>query len=173
MSAQISAGRARTTSQLLRLVWPFALVILLQALLAGGSLYVMSAVRAYVGGESLWSKGLKDAIHHLDLYAQSQDPAHFQQYRQAIAVPLGDHIFRVELSRAEPDLAAARAGILQGKNHPDDVEAMTWLFRNFRDFSYLQRAIEQWTVGDRYIFELTALADEMHSSIARGRVSAW
>ncbi|QKE62770.1 EAL domain-containing protein [Aquipseudomonas campi] len=172
MSTEIGARRARTTAQLLRLVWPFALVILLQALLAGGSLYVMSAVRAYVGGESLWSKGLKDAIHHLDLYAQSQDPKHFQQYRQAIAVPLGDHVFRVELSRDEPDLVAANAGILQGKNHPDDVEAMIWLFRNFRDFSYLQRAIAQWTLADRYIFELTALADEMHASITRSQVSA-
>lgn len=172
MSATRGVGRAHITAQLLRLVWPFALVILLQALLAGGSLYLMSAVRAYVGGESLWSKGLKDAIHHLDRYAQSQAPEYLQQYREAIAVPLGDHLFRVTLSQAEPDLLVARAGILQGKNHPDDVAAMIWLFRHFRDFSYLQRAIEQWTVADRYIFELSALADEMQTHIMRDQVSA-
>ena len=99
----------------------------------------------------------------------------FELRRGAIASSVGHDSHNIVVIGASDDdmLAAARAGILQGKNHPDDVEAMTWLFRNFRDFSYLQRAIEQWTVGDRYIFELTALADEMHSSIARGRVSAW
>src|SRR5690606_29348714 len=54
----------------------------------------------------------------------------------------------------------------------DDVAAMIWLFRHFRDFSYLQRAIEQWTVADRYIFELSALADEMQTHIMRDQVSA-
>lgn len=170
MSQETSARPARMTSQLLRLVWPFALVTLLQVALAGGSLYLLSAVRGYVGGESLWSKGLKDAILYLDLYARSGYPDYLEQYQQAIAVPLGDHAFRIAMDRPAPDLAMARAGILQGRNHPDDVEGMIWLFRNFRHISYLDRAIRQWEVGDRYIFQLTALADEMRLSIAEGPI---
>ncbi|WP_235981430.1 EAL domain-containing protein [Aquipseudomonas ullengensis] len=170
MSQETSARSARMTSQLLRLVWPFALVILLQVLMAGGSLYVLSAVRAYVGGESLWSKGLKDAILYLDLYARTGNPEYLDNYQQALAVPLGDHAFRVILDGAQPDLAAARAAILQGRNHPDDVDGMIWLFRNFRHFSYLDRAIEQWQVGDRYIFELSELAAEIQQGIGRGPV---
>ncbi|MGL4316844.1 MAG: EAL domain-containing protein [Pseudomonas sp.] len=172
MSQETSARPAHMTSQLLRLVWPFALVILLQVLLAGGSLYLLSAVRGYVGGESLWSKGLKDAILYLDLYARSGNPGYLEQYQQAIAVPLGDHAFRIALDRPEPDLATARAGILQGRNHPDDVEGMIWLFRNFRHISYLDRAIRQWEVGDRYIFQLTGLADEMQQKVAEGPIEA-
>jgi diguanylate cyclase (GGDEF)-like protein/PAS domain S-box-containing protein len=172
ISAKTRGRRRRATSQLLRLVWPFVVVVLLQSLLAGGSLYLLSAVRGYVGGESLWSKGLKDAIHHLDLYAQTQFPEHFQAYREAVAVPLGDHAFRLAMSRVPPDLPAARAGILQGKNHPDDVEAMIWLFRHFQNVSYLRQAIEQWTLGDRYIGELTALAAEVHASVVRGQPSS-
>jgi hypothetical protein len=42
---------------LLRLVTPFVAVVLFQALLAGLSLEMLSSVRAYVGGEGLWSKG--------------------------------------------------------------------------------------------------------------------
>jgi hypothetical protein len=45
--------------RLFRLVLPFVAVILFQAFLAGVSLEVLSSVRAYVGGESLWSKGQK------------------------------------------------------------------------------------------------------------------
>ncbi len=172
MSQETSARPARMTSQLLRLVWPFALVILLQVGLAGGSLYVLSAVRGYVGGESLWSKGLKDAILYLDLYARSGSPEHLAQYQQAIAVPLGDHAFRIALDRPDPDIATARTGILQGGNHPDDVDGMIWLFRNFRHVSYLDRAIRQWEVGDRYIFQLTALADEMQQQVIEGPIDA-
>lgn len=58
----------RRRTRLLRLVWPFVAVVLLQALIGGGSLFILSGVRAYVGGESLWSKGQKDAIHYLQRY---------------------------------------------------------------------------------------------------------
>ena len=54
-------SRIRHDSRLWKLVWPFIAVVLLQGLLGVGSLYLISGVRAYVGGESLWSKGQKDA----------------------------------------------------------------------------------------------------------------
>ncbi|WP_454255810.1 EAL domain-containing protein [Pseudomonas sp. Marseille-Q8238] len=170
MSHETGARLARSTTQLLRLVWPFVLVIVLQALLAGSSLFVLSAVRGFVGGESLWSKAQKDAIYYLDLYANSHDLDHFEQYQQAVAVPLGDRAFRVALEQSPPNLVAARAGILQGKNHPDDVAAMTWLFLNFRNTGFMERAVEQWSLGDTYIFQLTNLADDMHDAISRGAV---
>ena len=53
--------------RLLRLVSPFVAVVLFQAFLAGLSLETLSSVRAYVGGEGLWSKGQKDAIHFISL----------------------------------------------------------------------------------------------------------
>ena len=58
-------------SRLFLLVLPVVAVILFQAFLAGLSLEVLSSVRAYVGGESIWSKGQKDAIHFLTLYAHT------------------------------------------------------------------------------------------------------
>lgn len=171
MSQETGAPQARIASQLLRLVWPFVLVVLLQSLLAGGSLYLHSAVRGYVAGESMWSKGLKDAIHYLDLYVQSGADHHLRLYHEAIEVPLGDNDFRVAMDQPEPDLERARAGILQGRNHPDDIEGMIWLYRNFRQLSYLQRAIAQWERGDRYVFELTMLAGEIEQQSMLGGVS--
>ncbi|MEB0104085.1 hypothetical protein QN386_22545, partial [Pseudomonas sp. CCI3.2] len=58
---------------LLGIVWPFIAVVLFQALLGCVSLYTLSAVRGYVAGESLWSKGQKDAIYYLNLYANGGD----------------------------------------------------------------------------------------------------
>ena len=159
------------TPRLLGIVWPFIAVVLFQALLGGVSLYVLSAVRGYVAGESLWSKGQKDAIYYLNLYADSRDEAIFRKYQQAIAVPEGGHELRVALDRKPPDLEAARAGILQGGNHPDDVSSVIWLYLNFRHFSYLEEAIDLWTVGDGYLIELDNVARQMHSSITAGQAT--
>ena len=159
------------TPRLLGIVWPFIAVVLFQALLGGVSLYVLSAVRGYVAGESLWSKGQKDAIYYLNLYADSRDEVIFRKYQQAIAVPEGGHELRVALDREPPDLDAARAGILKGGNHPDDVSSVIWLYLNFRHFSYLEEAIDLWTVGDGYLIELDNVARQMHDSITAGQAS--
>jgi len=166
--------RKRTfgTPRLLGIVWPFIAVVLFQALLGCGSLYVLSAVRGYVGGESLWSKGQKDAIYYLTLYADNRDEATYLKYQHAIAVPQGGHELRVALDRPTPDLDSARLGILKGGNHPDDVSSVIWLYLNFRHFSYLEKAIELWTVGDGYLVQLDNLAQEMHAAISADQVNA-
>lgn len=110
-----------TSPRLLGLVWPFIIVVLVQALVASGSLYTLSAVRAYVGGESQWSKGQKHAIYFLSLYANTGREEFFGEYRAAIAIPLADHSARLALEQSEPDTDAARVGFLQGGNHADDL----------------------------------------------------
>lgn len=157
--------------RLLGLIWPFVAVVLFQALLGGMSLYALSAMRAYVAGESLWSKGQKDAIYYLSLYVDSRDEENYRKYRQAIAVPQGDHQLRLALDRQPPDLEAARQGILAGGNHPDDVASIIWFYLNFRNVSYLEKAISRWEVGDSFLHELAVLADEIHQSITASQAT--
>ena len=164
--------RTLGTPRLLGIVWPFIAVVLFQALLGGVSLYMMSAVRGYVAGESLWSKGQKDAIYYLNLYADSRDESIFGKYQKAMAVPQGGHELRVALDRQPPDLEAARRAILKGGNHPDDVPSLIWLYLNFRHFSYLERAIDRWIVGDAYLVQLDQVAQDMHQRFGAGQASA-
>lgn len=110
-------NRTLDKPRLLGLVWPFIVVVLLQAMLAGGSLYVLSAVRSYVGGESLWSKGQKDAIYYLTLYADSRADEDFRRYEEAIAIPLGDREMRLALTSPtrtsrRPARASSRAATM-------------------------------------------------------------
>nr|WP_314579409.1 EAL domain-containing protein [uncultured Pseudomonas sp.] len=154
--------------RLLGIVWPFIAVVLLQALLGCVSLYMMSAVRSYVGGESLWSKGQKDAIYYLNLYANSRDEINYMKYQQAIAIPQGGHDLRVAMDQPVPDIARANAGILQGGNHPDDAQGIIWLYLNFRHFSYLEKAIDLWKIGDNYLVQLDEVARQMHDRILEG-----
>lgn len=164
--------RTLGTPRLLGIVWPFIAVVLFQALLGGVSLYVLSAVRGYVAGESLWSKGQKDAIYYLNLYADDRDETIFLKYQNAIAVPQGGHELRIALDRKPPDLEAARLGILKGGNHPDDVSSLIWLYLNFRHFSYLEKAIDLWIVGDSYLLQLDSVAREMRQGMASNLATA-
>jgi diguanylate cyclase (GGDEF)-like protein/PAS domain S-box-containing protein len=154
--------------RLLRVTWPFLLIVVVLVLLASESLKIVSASRAYVGAESLWSKAQKEAVYSLFRYAQSHAEADYAAYRAAIAVPMGDHRARQELERSDPDLAVAREGFIAGKNDPDDVDWMIMLFRRFRDVSLMHRAIAIWAEGDEHIAELDNAAAELHARIGAG-----
>ena len=90
-----------------RLQWlvigPFLTVLTLMAVFAVASTTILSAVRAYVGAESMWSKGQKDAVYHLANYARSHALLDYERFRLALAVPLGDQQARTELQRAAPE----------------------------------------------------------------------
>ncbi len=153
---------------MLRSVGPFTAIVLLQALLAGISMDTLTSVRAYVVGESLWSKGQKEAIYSLSLYVETGEEKYYRRYQSTISVPLGDRIARRALEQQRPDPQAAYDGFLQGGNHPEDIPGMIWLFRNFSEVRYLARAVQSWRETDAVIQELVDLADVIHADLARG-----
>ena len=148
--------------------WPFLAVIVVLVLLANESLNIVSAGRAYVAGESLWSKAQKEAVYRLSRYTQSRSEEDFRAFRTAIAVPLGDRRARLELEKPNPDLAVVREGFIAGGNHPDDIGGMTTLFRRFREVGFMRRAIDDWTEADEHIAELNVAAEELRARIVAG-----
>jgi diguanylate cyclase (GGDEF)-like protein/PAS domain S-box-containing protein len=154
--------------RLLRIIWPFLAIVILLAVLWSLSMDILSATRAYVGAESLWSKAQKDAVFYLNRYAVTRSETDYERYLEAIKVPLGDRKAREELEQASPNLARARQGFLEGRNHPDDVDGMIWLFRRFRNEGYMDRAIAIWAEADQRIAELNSAAERLQSSVAGG-----
>ena len=132
---------------------------------------VMSGIRAYVGGEGLWSKAQKSAINHLIAYSASFNEAHYQRFMSALQVTLGDKRARLELEKDVPDLAITRQGFIAGGNHPEDVDDLIFLYRWFRHVSYMSRAIDVWAEGDAEIERLLRVGDEMHTLISTSRGS--
>jgi PAS domain S-box-containing protein len=145
--------------------------------LAGFGLETVSAARAYVGGEGLWSKAQKDAVFHLQRYARTGREADWDAYREAIAVPLGDRRARLELERPDPDWDAVYEGFLAGGNHPRDIEGLANLYRRFAWAPYMRDAIAIWRDADAYIARLTAAAEslrvELQGARDPDRVAAW
>jgi diguanylate cyclase (GGDEF)-like protein/PAS domain S-box-containing protein len=136
------------------------------------SLDILSGARAYVEGESLWSKAQKEAVFHLNRYTVSHDEADFKAYQKEIAVPLGDRKARETLDTPQPDFALARQGFLEGRNHPEDIDNLIQLFVHFKDLSFMRKPITIWAEGDVLIASLIAEANKLHAAINSGDVSA-
>jgi diguanylate cyclase (GGDEF)-like protein/PAS domain S-box-containing protein len=150
-----------SSSKLLRLVIPVVSVMVVQAAISGGSLEVLSAIRAYVIGESLWSKGQKDAVRFIELYAATGDNAYLQKFDEAIDIPLGDLSARLALEAPGEDTELARKGFIRGGNKPDDIGGLIWLFRYFRTTAYMRPAVEYWRESDEPLQQLFALRHAM------------
>src|SRR5882757_184261 len=177
MSRLPSLPAAPQTSSPFSIVWMFAAIVLSLLILANFSFGVLSSVRAYVGGESLWSKAQKDAVFHLQKYAGSGAPEDLRQFRVNIAVPLADHEARVEMDKRNPDIEKVQQSFVRGGIHLDDVDGMYKLYRRFAWVSFMERAIRAWSAGDGYIVRLdeagTRLQQEIESPApSAGKVQA-
>ncbi len=157
------------TRRLLLLIWPFLVIVALLVLLASESMQMLIGTRAYVEGESRWSKGEKESVFALLRYSESRDEKDYAQFRTAVAITLGGRKARLELEKENPDYEVARQGFREGGGHEDDMESAIKLFRRFRNVSYMSRVIEIWEEGDRKIAELIDAAEALHRQIVSGK----
>lgn len=146
-------------------VWPFVFIVIVLLITMMLSLELTSSVRAYVGGESLYSKGQKQAYISLLTYLRTHSERDYQNFLMAIAVPLGDNKARLALNQAKPDLEKAYKGFIEGKNHPDDVPGMIRLYRYFGNTPLMKDPIRIWTEADSDILKLVALGQLIHQKI--------
>lgn len=160
------SSSGRSSLRLAVVAWPFVAIIVIQALLASFSLQMSTSLRAYVTGESLWSKGQHDAIYHLSRYIDTGELHALGRYRQALDVPLADREGRLALEAVPPDRALAANAFLRGGNHPADVPGLIWLFESFGWFSYMKAAIITWRQAEPPLFELQTLAAEVAAAPA-------
>ncbi|MGZ4079297.1 MAG: PAS domain S-box protein, partial [Bacteroidia bacterium] len=142
-----------------------ALLIAIELFTLWFSLNTLSSVRAFVGGEGLWSKAEKDAVYHLQKYSRTFNEKDYLKFQEFLKVPLGDHKTLLELKKKNPDPEKAKQGFIEGRNHPHDVEGMIKLFRRFHSISYIKKAITVWTEADSTITLLTPIGERLHAEI--------
>lgn len=151
------------TRRLIVIVWLFVAIVVLTLGLTYYSIGLLSAARAYVAGEGLWSKAQKDMVYTLARYVRYREEEFYQAYRSSLSVILGDRQARLELEKENPDLQVAYAGFLQGRNHPDDIPGMIGLFRNFRHVPDLAKAIDIWGRADAEVNKLVLIAERVRA----------
>lgn len=160
------------SNKLVLILWLFVAMVISLLALNYEVIQSLSAVRAYVGGEGLWSKAQKQAVLDLMRYANSREEQDYQSYQRALETPLGDRKARLELQTETPDLNVVFTGFVQGRNDPADVKGLATLFRRFRRTTYIAEAVRIWAEGDLYIEQLQRLGEQLHREIRSGRSSA-
>lgn len=144
-----------------RVLGPLVLAIITLVLVSVGGFQALSAARAYVGGESLWSKARSQTAAHLRERLTARQAAACQPLPVWLAVPLGDRAARLALEQSPPDLAAARVGFLQGGNHPDDLYGMIHLYLYFGSLPLLREPVTAWRRGDELIEQMRVLGERI------------
>lgn len=125
---------------------------------------ILSASRAYVNGESHYSKAQKDAVRHLITYLYTHDDKHWKLYLREMKVPQGDGAARIGLvnNAATNEI---KKGFIAGRNSPKDLDNIIWLFKNFQSVPFMAKAINEWEQGDQLINELSQIGDKVHQKI--------
>ncbi len=160
-------GRA-AAGRLLLIIWPFLVTVPMLVFLAVASMTILSSGRAYIEGESLWSKAHNESIYFLYRYSQTARQEDYDRSMAALAVPIGDQFARVELEKPNPNLDTVRAGMLQGKAHPSDVDNAILLFRFFRSVPLIAKAIDYWAEADDLMVTFQATAKQLHHRVSAG-----
>ncbi|MDB5152715.1 MAG: His Kinase (phospho-acceptor) protein [Mucilaginibacter sp.] len=136
------------------------------------SIRILSGTRAYISGESEYSKGEKDASARLINYVYLESQSDYTAYQKAISIPLGDRTARLALSSGNNDDEAAKKGLLQGGNHPADADDIIWLFKLFRHLGTFEKAIKIWADADAQVIKINELGIQAHQKVSSGNISA-
>lgn len=156
----------------------FVVIFLVSCILVGMvflgmfGMETISGLRGFVGAEGLWSKSQKRSVIHLVRYADSHDEQEYVAFKNSLSRVAGHNKARLELEKSDPDLDVAHKALIRGGNHPQDVENMAFLFRLFRNFAYIDRAISIWERGDGLIADLEAEAAKLHDYISTNDLPA-
>jgi len=150
-----------------------ALLIAVELAVLFFSINTLSSVRAYVGGEGLWSKAQKDALYQLLKYARTHNEADYAKFEGFMKVNQGDHKARMEMSKPSGDinLSVAEQGFYEGRNDREDLHRMVKLFLRFHSNKYISRAIVAWTKADEVISGFMALGERLHQEITANHYS--
>ncbi|MBT3386742.1 MAG: hypothetical protein HN417_02285, partial [Desulfobacula sp.] len=151
----------------------FIIFLILSGLLIIGNsgFRILSGLRAYVGAEGLWAKGQKEATFQLVHYVFTGEKNRYQSFLDNLKIPLGDKAARLELEKTDPFNEIIIQGFSNGGNHPEDIPTMIFLYKYFKNTSYIKKAIEQWEIGDGLIKDLLKLGEQANHKIVNNKMN--
>ncbi|PKB18742.1 HAMP domain-containing sensor histidine kinase [Flavobacterium sp. 5] len=131
---------------------------------------ILSGSRAYVNGESHYSKGQKDAVRHLITYLYTDNIEQWKLYENELSVPQGDGTARIALIK-NLNTDIIKKGFRNGRNHEKDLDDLIWVFKNFKAIPFMRKAINEWRQGDILISQIDSIGDEIHKEIINGHLT--
>lgn len=125
---------------------------------------ILNANRAYVNGESHYSKGQKDAVHYLTNYAHSKNAKYWDFYLREMKVIEGDKLALNTLN-INPDDELVKVGLRAGRNKEEDLDDIVWLFKKFKNVSLFSKAFKIWGEANALTDKLTVVGNEVRKKV--------
>ena len=125
---------------------------------------ILSANRAYVTGETQYSKAQKDAVYYLTTYVHTKNAKYWAFYLREITVIEGD---KLALNRlySNPNDEMVKVGLRAGRNKEEDLDDIIWLFKKFKNVALFSNAFDIWAKANVLTDELTLIGKEVHKKV--------
>lgn len=116
-------------------------------------LKAIDGIRAFTSGESIYMKAQQEASRQLTNYVFTSNPSYYANFLAQLQVPINDSLARISLDR-NLNQAIVKKHLLLGKNIPEDVDNIIWVYRNFKSLSQFEKAITIWKAADQLVINL-------------------
>lgn len=153
-----------------RIIYNYVICIFISiSLIVGLNHYGLKAIdgiRAFTSGESIYMKAQQEASRQLTNYVFTSNPEYYANFLTQLQVPINDSLARISLdSNQHRDIA--RKHLLLGKNIPEDIENIIWVYHNFKSLSQFKKAIGIWKAADHLIISLENQGKEIDERIRK------
>lgn len=155
--------------------FPILVALILSVIFACTSLIIvnyytiktLSALRAFINGESQYSKAQKDGSRNLVLYLHQHDEHFYNAYAKNLKINISDSLALKGLFEGRKrDILLDN--FIKGNNNIDDADDMIWLLRNFSEVSFLKKCIAYWRDANHQIEKMDLKAQVMRQRILKG-----
>lgn len=117
---------------------------------------LLSSTRAYINGESHYSRSHKNASRNLLLYLYSEDPTYFKKFEEQIHITIKDSVARVMLNQNK-DKASIRKVLLSAGNSDNDIDDFLFMRNKLHYLPFLTLTFAQWKDSDELVGQLHSL----------------
>lgn len=140
-------------------------LIVFELLMLRYSMSNLTAVRAFVYGESVWSKAQKDSAYYLKRMGITKSEEDFASYNKSLFVPRECRVARLELYKENPNHDLIVRGFINGKIHPDEVGPILHMISAFSWLEHIEAALQTWKEADEILQEFEKNAELFHSEV--------
>ena len=124
-------------------------------------LKAIDGIRAFTSGESVYMKAQQEASRQLTTYVFTGKPEHYQHFLEQLQVPINDSLARLALDR-NANHEIIEKHLLLGKNIPDDIINIIWVYQNFKSLPQFKKAVGLWKAADLLIIDLEKQGKYIH-----------
>lgn len=140
-----------------RIIYNYVICIFISiSLIVGLNHYGLKAIdgiRAFTSGESVYMKAQQEASRQLTNYVFTSNPEYYANFQAQLQVPINDSLARISLDNNQ-HYTIAQKHLLLGKNIPEDIENIIWVYDNFKSLSQFKKAIGIWKAADQLVADL-------------------